>query len=487
MTQTPPLRVLVDLSHAADGYVGIAQDVRLIFDMLARLPGVAPTGLLMPTGRHDLPRLDPDDAASAAAVLHWMARNWESHRFPRLLGRLGPVTDLPRLLRRRHGLIPLRLPQRSGALWRVLFEKTLAPERREAVLRCPFLATDLSVMRIIDRAMLLPHLAPKLLDACGFDAVLFCMPRPVRLPPGVRQIVRFHDAVPLTDIDTVSGWRIAVAHRRLVRLCSPDAVFVCNSPQSVEDLALLDPSRAERAQVIPCALPEPAEAALPVAAIVASRRSFRALGAAAGPPQGLAPLDGEPRYVLTVSTLEPRKNYPNLIRAWERVVQRHDPELKLVIVANRGWREDVILREMAPHVRAGRILHLQDVPREELAALARAATCFAFPSFGEGFGYPPLEAMQAGTPAVVSDIPVFRWLLGDAALFVDPYDVEAIAAGIARLVDSGNAGAALRADLLARAPAVLARFAPGVVAAHWAALLDTVRATPKVRAIMPAV
>jgi glycosyltransferase involved in cell wall biosynthesis len=191
--------------------------------------------------------------------------------------------------------------------------------------------------------------------------------------------------------------------------------------------------------------------------------------------------------VLTVSTLEPRKNYPNLIRAWERVVQRHDPELKLVIVANRGWREDVILREMAPHVRAGRILHLQDVPREELAALARAATCFAFPSFGEGFGYPPLEAMQAGTPAVVSDIPVFRWLLGDAALFVDPYDVEAIAAGIARLVDGGNAGAALRADLLARAPAVLARVAPGVVAAHWAALLDTVRATPKVRAIMPSV
>ena len=158
---TLPHRVLVDLSHAADGYVGIAQDVRLIFDMLTRLPGVAPAGLLMPTGRHDLPRLDPDDAAAAAAVLHWMARNWESRRFPRLLGRLGPVADLPRLLRRRHGLIPLRLPPRSGALWRVLFEKTLAPERREAVLRCPFLATDLSVMRIIDRALLLPQARPQ--------------------------------------------------------------------------------------------------------------------------------------------------------------------------------------------------------------------------------------------------------------------------------------------------------------------------------------
>jgi glycosyltransferase involved in cell wall biosynthesis len=182
--------------------------------------------------------------------------------------------------------------------------------------------------------------------------------------------------------------------------------------------------------------------------------------------------------VLAVSTLEPRKNYPNLIRAWERVVDRHDPALRLVIVANPGWREEAILRERAPHVRAGGILHLQDVPRDELAALAREAACFAHPSFGEGFGYPPLEALAAGTPAVVSDIPVFRWLLGEAALFVDPYDVEAIADGIARLVDPGEAGTVLRASLRARAPAVLGRYAMDAVAGRWAALLDGLRTRP---------
>ncbi len=474
----PPHRVLVDLSHAADGYVGIAQDIRLIFDMLVRLPGAAPTGLLMPTGRHDLPPLRAGDPATAAAVLHWMARNWESRHFPGRLGRLGPLIDLPRLAQAQHGLVPLDLPPHSGALWRVLFEKTLAPARREAVLDRPFLATDLSVMRIIDRAMRLPRLKPKFLDARGFDAVLFCMPRPVRLPPGVRPVVRFHDAVPLTDIDTISGWQITAAHQRLVRHCAAAAVFVCNSPQSVADLALLDASRGERAEVIPCALAETTPASLPAASILARRRSFRALGAAAEAPASLAPLPELPRYVLAVSTLEPRKNYPNLIRAWERVVHRHDPALRLVIVANPGWREEAILREMAPHVRAGGILHLQDVPRDELAALAREAACFAHPSFGEGFGYPPLEALAAGTPAIVSDIPVFRWLLGEAVLFVDPYDVEAIADGIARLVDPGEAGTALRASLRARAPAVLGRYAMDAVAGRWAALLDGLRTTP---------
>ena len=470
--QRSPLRVLVDLSHAADGYVGIAQDTRLNFDMLAGLPSVDVAGLLMPTGSHDLPRIGPkasSDPAVISAVLHWMARNWEMRGYPRYLGR---VMETPQVLRTDHELAKLRPSDRTGAVWRILFEKTLPTEHRDRILAQDFYATDLSVMRIIARAMRLSRLPPKRLAAEGFDYVLFCMPRPVRLPAGVRPLVRFHDAVPVTDTDTVSSWRTGVAHQLLVRQCAPDTVFVCNSEQSRDDLVALDERRAELAEVIPCAL-APADNDAPLisaASIVEGRRVWRALPGG-NEPRDLPRFEPGSRYVLAVSTLEPRKNYPGLIRAWERVINRSDPDLKLVIVANPGWLEEPVLKTMTQHVRMGRIAHLAGLPKDELISLARQAACFAFPSFKEGFGYPPLEALQSGAPCVVSDIPVFRWTFEDAAVFVDPYDVESIADGIERLtVLPGHE--ALRAELMARAPAVLARFSPDAIASSWAALLD---------------
>lgn len=465
-------RVLVDLSHAADGYVGIAQDTRLIFDMLAGLDTVAVSGLLMPTGRHDLPRIGPhtaSDPAAMAAVLHWMSRNWATRSYPR---RLGRVLEARNLARTEYRLAQLRPSDRTGALWRVLFEKTLPPSHRARILAQEFYATDLSVMRIIDQAMRLPRFPLKRLDAAGFDYVFFCMPRPVRLPQGVRQLVRFHDAVPVTDTDTVASWNIGAIHQQLVRRCAPDAVFVCNSEQSREDLVALDPRRAELAEVIPCALaPAPDDApVIPAASIIEGRRVWRALAGGAEPAE-VPRFDPGSRYVLAVSTMEPRKNFPGLIRAWDRIINRSDPELKLVIVANPGWLEQPVLKAMAPHVRQGRIAHLAGLPTDELVSLVRQAACFAFPSFNEGFGYPPLEALQSGTPCVVSDIPVFRWIFRDAAVFVDPYDAESIAQGIERMAVLPGRDA-LRAELAAHAPSVLERFRPETVAGRWADLLE---------------
>jgi hypothetical protein len=207
-------RILVDLSHAADGYVGIAHDIRTIFAMLAGLPDLDAAGLLMPTGRHDLPRFHAHadhDPALASAALHWMTRNWSDRDYPRPLGMSlrRPIEALA-ALRSRHWLMPLDTPARSSAAWRVLFGRTLPAEARSALMQCDYLATDLSVLRIIDRTTYLPMLPPKYLDAGGFKAVLFSMPRPVRLPPGVRPLIRFHDAVPVTR----SGYRQQLAHPR---------------------------------------------------------------------------------------------------------------------------------------------------------------------------------------------------------------------------------------------------------------------------------
>ena len=481
LTRAPAARVLVDLSHAADGYVGVAQDLRLIFGMLADLPDVQVAGLLMPTARHDLPHIRPgrpDHPALTAAVLHWMERNWgrpKGRPFP--LSAVQDMQMLRQLLRTRHQLLPLADRGQLNAIWRILFARTLAPEQRRRVLAQDFYATDLSVSGIIDRCAHLPSPWPKRLAASGFDAVLFCMPRPVRLPPGVRQIMRFHDSVPVTDVDTVVNWKMAMAHSRLVRACAPDAIFVCNSPQSRVDLLSLDPRREKHAVVIPCAL-APAGTrvdGVDPATVIGRHVTYRALGASIeAPPAGWARPGAGMRYVMAVSTLEPRKNFGSLIRAWERVVARGDTNLKLVIVGGAGWREAQVLAQLRPGVESGQIYHLQNVPSDDLQTLMRHAACFASVSYNEGFGYSPLEATQAGTPCLISDLAVFRWIFGDAAIYVDPYDVESIATGIERLV-SLPTSADLARQLRARAEPVLARFRPDAVAESWDTLMHGLR------------
>jgi glycosyltransferase involved in cell wall biosynthesis len=478
ITRSPAARLLVDLSHAADGYVGVAQDLRLVFAMLCEIDSLEVSGLLMAAGRHDLPLVHPncaDAAALTASVLHWMERNWsrpEHRSMP--LGLLQKAQTLRQLLRTRHQMLPMDRSQ-LNAIWRVLFAKTLAPAQRERVLAQHYFATDLSVSSIIDLCVHTPVPLRKRLAADNFDAVLFCMPRPVKLPRGVRQIVRFHDAVPVTDTDTVGGWKMALAHSRLVRACNPDAIFVCNSPHSRDALIGLDPKREEHAVVVPCAV-APAQGSLrgiDVLAVINRHLTFRALGP--GPrghePGWMAP-SAAMRYVLSVSTLEPRKNFPGLIRAWERVIARSDPDLRLVIVGEAGWREECVLAEMRPGVASGRILHLQHLPQEDLQALMHGAACFAFPSFNEGFGYTPLEAMQAGANCVVSDLPVFRWIFGDAALYVDPYDTDSIATGIERLT-CRHGWRELGASLQEKSEQVLTRFRPASISQAWEAVLQT--------------
>jgi glycosyltransferase involved in cell wall biosynthesis len=463
------MRILVDLSHAADVYVGVAQDLRLIFAMLCDIPGLDVSGLLMPAGRHDLPRLrngQKDAAAMTASVLQAMERNWEGPEprpFP--LGLLQKASMASQVLRREHALLPAAPRGMGDAIWRVLFARTLAPSMRARVLARDFLATDLSVASIIDWAVHPPAPLHKRLDARGFDAVFFCMPRPVRLPPGVRQIMRFHDAVPVTDADTVQRWRMGLAHSRLVRACDPDAIFVCNSEPSRQTLLSLDPSRETNAVVIPCALSPvwPEDRTIDVCAVIERHLTFRALGSDAAPPGWQAPVAGM-RYVLGVSTLEPRKNFPGLVRGWERAAARIGSDLRLVIVGGKGWREEEVLKEMRPGVASGAILHVQGLPQDELQALMRGAACFALPSFNEGFGYAPLEAMQMGTPCVVSDLPVFRGLLGDAVAYADPYDAASIASAIANQVLAVHGGAGVEP--------LLSRFRPAQVKEDWAKLFE---------------
>jgi glycosyltransferase involved in cell wall biosynthesis len=133
------------------------------------------------------------------------------------------------------------------------------------------------------------------------------------------------------------------------------------------------------------------------------------------------------RYVLAVSTLEPRKNLPALVAAFA-VLRRRRPELTLALAGLEGWEDRPLAAEGV------RLLGF--VSDEELARLYRGADAFAYPSSFEGFGIPVVEALASGTPAVVSSHPSLDEASGDAALRGDPDDPEAFATALEAALDA---------------------------------------------------
>lgn len=138
------------------------------------------------------------------------------------------------------------------------------------------------------------------------------------------------------------------------------------------------------------------------------------------------------RYVLSVGTMEPRKNLPLLLEAFRRQRGR---DLQLVVVGPRGWNES-----LARHMDgiADRVRLLGFVPAADLAALYAGASVFCLPSLREGFGLPILEAMAQGTPVVTSVGTSTEELATGAGLVVDPRDPDAVAGAIARVLDDAS-------------------------------------------------
>ena len=169
-------------------------------------------------------------------------------------------------------------------------------------------------------------------------------------------------------------------------------------------------------------------------------------------------------YYLFVGAIEPKKNISRLIDAFSSAGSRRP----LVMVGSPGWQADADLDKIADErflsynfdgeriTPQRRIRRLKYVPLSHLVALIRGARAVLFPSLYEGFGLPVLEAMLAGTPVLTSNVSSLPEVAGDAALLVDPADVDAIAAGI-RVLDKDDD---FRAGLIARGHMQAAKFSP---------------------------
>lgn len=136
-------------------------------------------------------------------------------------------------------------------------------------------------------------------------------------------------------------------------------------------------------------------------------------------------------FILAVGHLEPRKNYERLIAAVAALEGQH-PDLGLAIVGNDGGSGPAIAAEIERDGLGGRVRLLSNVPDSDLVRLYRACRLFAFPSTYEGFGIPILEAMAAGRPFAISELPVFREISQGQGFFFDPLNVPSITAALRR-------------------------------------------------------
>lgn len=263
------------------------------------------------------------------------------------------------------------------------------------------------------------------------------------LPPSSRisaavRVLTVHDVIPLLHPE----WMYQDAEREVRAIMDSvdrDRDFViANSDATASDVAGLLPMGRERIFVTPFA----ADAGIfhPETSARRIEQARRRYGILPGP------------YLLSLGTVEPRKNLSRLLRCFFRLAEQEAfSGVQLLLVGPTGWKTEEIFStiESRPALRS-RVRLTGYVPDADLAALYSGARAFVYPSLYEGFGLPVLEAMQCGTPVVTSNTSSMPEVAGDAAVCVPPSDMDALYEAIRRLLTDEAWAAELRRRGLAR-------------------------------------
>jgi glycosyltransferase involved in cell wall biosynthesis len=158
-------------------------------------------------------------------------------------------------------------------------------------------------------------------------------------------------------------------------------------------------------------------------------------------------------YILSVGAIQPRKNLSRLVAAYSRLrpIGPKGNLPKLVLVGKWGWLYEETLRSIKELETSDSVVLTGYVPESDLPALYSGALAFVYPSYFEGFGLPPLEAMQCGTPVIVGNRTSLPEVIGDAGMLVDPFDVDDITAAIVKVISDSDFREQLRVKGLERA------------------------------------
>ena len=501
MTEHKNTRVLMELRPCMEGYAGIPQETRLLFSAFQTIPGLEAHGLInhplfktlrgLRAGRHYgasdvhrrynvLSRYVVSQRTRPGAVAAWLMPLTRWLRSAGLTMRSWSGLSLP--------LDYFDGTEFPDFIWESLFSKSLGPEEMEAVCKACFRTLqhswrDMHLSRLHGVGLGLPGAYPKI-DTRGYDVFISQTPYPASVTSGTRLLVRYHDAIPVLMPQRISNMKLHRAmHYRSLCANAPHAVFACTTHAVRNDLLRLFPQLESRTPVVPDVVshhyfPEnPTRERLSetirhrINEVTEPRQLRDSPRSASFYQRHLSPQTL--RYLLVVSTLEPRKNHVRLVRAWERI--RHAvPELRLVVVGELGWEYEPILETFKPWQERGQLFHVHRLPPADLRALYAGADCVVCPSVAEGFDLSGVEGQLCGAAVAASDIPVHREVYSDGARYFDPYSVGAMAETIESL---------LNADPTQERPAIAERairngkrYRREVIAPRWQQLFERIRA-----------
>ncbi|MEO7571040.1 MAG: glycosyltransferase family 1 protein, partial [Acidimicrobiales bacterium] len=144
-------------------------------------------------------------------------------------------------------------------------------------------------------------------------------------------------------------------------------------------------------------------------------------------------LAGGSSYVVWIGTVEPRKDLPTLVAAFDLVAD-DDPDVRLVLAGQDGWGAEELTVALSRARHSDRIIRLGRIREQGRVDLLAGARCLVMASRYEGFGLPAGEAMMAGTPVIATAVGGLTELVGDAGVLVEPADAPALAQAIADLL-----------------------------------------------------
>lgn len=242
---------------------------------------------------------------------------------------------------------------------------------------------------------------PKLVNRLHPDIVIeLAHFGPYNLDDKIKRITVIHDLTPIL-FPEYHSWLSKVMHKLLLpNILKKSDHIIVNSEQTKNDIAKVFPKiKIESSVIYP--------------------KIFNAK------PSNHAETHTPNKFILSIGTIEPRKNYDTLIKAFE-IVAAVDNELALVIIGKNGWKNESFYTALENSKFKNRIHLLGYVSRQKLLTYIGNALAFCFPSNYEGFGIPIIEAMAAELPLILSDIPTSRAIAKDAALYFEKNDATSL-------------------------------------------------------------
>lgn len=508
-------RILLEMRPAMDGFAGIPQETRLLFRGLRMLDGFETEGMIQAStrilakGTVDSGLFASEDRLSESRKINRYSRVIISAAEKPYNTLIDKVLDFfeRRLIAadltigtllgiKKVRLSKLRALHFEDFIWRTLFARTLPASDFELVTTANLriCSTPWHIMHVAGLNSLNIFSAPRYpkLDTKKIDIFIGQTPYPARIGSSTAYIVRYHDAIPVFMPHTISDKSMhqATHFYALMSNVRSGAYFACVSEATRQDLLKLFPEVENRAVTIhnmvshhyfeePAAVakipgiirsrlyegdPEKGARLLPDFLSLREKENFyrRHLGS--------APF----RYLLIVSTIEPRKNHTRLMAAWEVIKAEVDPEMKLVIVGTLGWDYRQMLPGFQSWIDRGELFMLNAVPAPDLRVLYRHATVTVCPSLGEGFDFSGAEAMRSGGIVAASDIPVHREIYEDAAEYFDPYSTSSLVKAIKKMVYAPGAEL-LQEQFRVRGKEIAARYVPEAILPQWERFLARVR------------